>query len=405
MSCGWESWTRWRLFGRDGCADGESASAAIGLRRRPRRELTLLGGLLALGAIGGPVWAEEKAPPKITEKVEDVRHWLERVAGVRSVSPMQRDHASVRAAFADVVSDARRYTVRVLGNGAQVALGTIIDSDGFVLTKASELEGKLACSLADGRQFPAEIVGISDEHDLAVLRFDGHDLPSVAWSEESAPTVGSWLATVCHDRLPAAIGVVSTTTREIPAPVGFLGVGLDESLPRIIHVYAGSAADKAGLKMNDLVLSVGGKKVETREALQSQIRRRGPGQRLALIVQREGREEPINVTLGEFPATGSGDRIDFQNRLGGQLSDRRAGFPAVIQHDTILRPNECGGPLVDLEGRTIAVNIARAGRVASYAVPSNVIVPLLDELKSGKLKPDSIVGAADIQMPTSITQP
>lgn len=404
MSCGWESLRQWSATWRQGPGHG-NWSAARWIGRRWRAETALLGGLVVLGALHAPAWAEEKSSPKITEKVEDVRHWLERVAGVRSVSPLQRDHASVRSAFAEVVSDARQYTVRVLGNGAQVALGTIIDADGYVLTKASELEGTLTCSLADGRQFPAEVVGITDEHDLAVLHFDAHNLPAVEWSDQPTPGVGSWLATVCHDRLPAAIGVVSTVQRQIPAPVGFLGVGLDETLPRIIHVYSGSAADKAGLRMHDLVLSVGGKKVDSREALQAQIRRRGPGQRMALVVQREGREESIQVTLGEFPATGSGDRIDFQNRLGGQLSDRRAGFPAVIQHDTILRPNECGGPLVDLDGRTIAVNIARAGRVASYAVPSTVIVPLLDELKSGKLKPDSIAGAADIQMPTSITQP
>ena len=66
-------------------------------------------------------------------------------------------------------------------------------------------------------------------------------------------------------------------------------------------------------------------------------------------------------------------------------------------------------PLVDLDGRTVAINIARAGRVASFAVPASVVLPLLEELKSGKLNPQQVVsgvaGPADGTMPTSVTKP
>ena len=61
------------------------------------------------------------------------------------------------------------------------------------------------------------------------------------------------------------------------------------------------------------------------------------------------------------------------------LSGRRSGFPA-LQHDTVLHPDQCGGPLVNLDGKVVGINIARASRVASYAIPADVVVPLIQEL-------------------------
>jgi serine protease Do len=66
--------------------------------------------------------------------------------------------------------------------------------------------------------------------------------------------------------------------------------------------------------------------------------------------------------------------------LGGPLSRRRAGFPSVLQHDSVLRPRDCGGPIVDLDGNVVGVNIARASRVASYALPVSVVRPVVAEM-------------------------
>ena len=49
------------------------------------------------------------------------------------------------------------------------------------------------------------------------------------------------------------------------------------------------------------------------------------------------------------------------------------GFQRVIQHDTFLEPDECGGPVLDTGGRVIGINIARAGRVVSYLLPSTLV--------------------------------
>jgi serine protease Do len=75
------------------------------------------------------------------------------------------------------------------------------------------------------------------------------------------------------------------------------------------------------------------------------------------------------------------------NRMGGPLSERRNGFPTILQHDAVLRPSDCGGPLVDLDGKVIGINIARAGRTESYAAPAEALLPLMYDLMSGKHAP------------------
>ena len=73
--------------------------------------------------------------------------------------------------------------------------------------------------------------------------------------------------------------------------------------------------------------------------------------------------------------------------MGSVLSNRRGGFPKILQHDTVIKPADCGGPLVDLDGKVVGINIARAGRSESYAIPSEAVRELLLPLMSGMLPP------------------
>ena len=60
--------------------------------------------------------------------------------------------------------------------------------------------------------------------------------------------------------------------------------------------------------------------------------------------------------------------------VNGSISARSSGFTTIFMHDTVLMlPNQCGGPLVNLDGRAVGINIARAGRVSSYALPTAVV--------------------------------
>jgi serine protease Do len=99
--------------------------------------------------------------------------------------------------------------------------------------------------------------------------------------------------------------------------------------------------------------------------------------------------------MTEGTRRGGPSRSEFQNSLGGELSNLRTGFPTILQHDSVLAPEECGGPLVNLDGKVVGFNIARAGRVESYAIPTHVIMSLMYDLMSGNLAPDSMNMTSD----------
>jgi serine protease Do len=66
---------------------------------------------------------------------------------------------------------------------------------------------------------------------------------------------------------------------------------------------------------------------------------------------------------------------------GGPFSEVRSGFGAILPHDTPLHPKDCGGPLVDTDGRVVGINIARALRVTTYALSADDVRRVVDELR------------------------
>lgn len=324
-------------------------------------------------------------------------------AGV-AYAQADRSHNRVLAAFREVVSEPSKSTVQILCDGQKAALGAIVDANGFILTKASEVKGKIECQLQDGRRLEAQLVGKEPGMDLAMLKVEAKNLPVITWREEDALPVGSWLATPGLYKDPVAIGVLSVSARKIAAPAGAMGVQLDndDQVARIVVVMPKSAAEKAGLLAKDIITKVNGKEVKGRQKLVETIGGFQPGEKVDLVVKRGDAELDIAITLGSRAALMHGERAEFQNSLGGPLSDRRAGFPSVIQHDTVLRPSECGGPLVDLDGKAVGINIARAGRVESYALPVSAVKSVLADLMSGKLSPTPLAEkVADKVVPTA----
>src|SRR5262249_17415754 len=216
----------------------------------------------------------------------------------------------------------------------------------------------ISCRLADGRHFSARVVGEDPGYDLAMLKIDATGLKPVDWSDdEKGPAVGQLLATVSDaGELPRDIGVVSVPLRKIPRQIGRLGIQFvnGSELPTIESVVRGSAAQGAGIKAGDRVTQAADKPINTREEVIELIGRHKPGDVISLVVHRGDEDVNISATLG----TDLGSRSYRMNQMGTQSSKRSTDFPNVIQHDTALLPSDCGGPLVDLSGRVVGINIA-----------------------------------------------
>ena len=329
---------------------------------------------------------EVRAQDSNSANHESTFKWLRRQFNTPTF--YEKRHASVLSAYEDCVKQARLATVSVHSNGNTVALGTVVQADGYILTKASELRGELTCVLSDGRKLPAEIVGEQRRYDLAMLRVDAKNLPTIRWSD-AVIEAGILVATPGQEHYPVSVGVVSVAARKIESPSGVLGVLLTASDHGALveQVFSGSSAAQAGLKDGDTILAVNGEEIESREHLIRTIGEYQPGDRVRLRISREKNASEVLATLGERTMLTGQTPLYVQNTLGGPISARRSGFPRAIQHDTVLEPNQCGGPVVDLEGRAIGLNIARAGRVASYAIPASDIRPMLSDFIAGTYAP------------------
>lgn len=299
-----------------------------------------------------------------------------------------RNGTEVREAFRDVVREPNRRTVRIVAHGRERALGLIVSADGLVLTKRSELRGHVAVRLPDGSLHDARVVGEHKDTDLALLRIEASGLPEPQWRTDGDPFVGQWVVAPNGSDLPLAVGVLSVGRRKIPSQNGVLGIDIAESPPgpKILQVFPNSGAAQAGIQPGDVVTAIAGEAVKDRSALVAVLRKFRPGDAVDVRVRRGEDVLSLRAVLG-LPLQNMLGRGALQNQMGGDLSVRRDGFPAVLQHDTFLKPNECGGPLVDLQGRVVGLNIARAGRTETYALPATDVLKLLDDLKSGKLAP------------------
>jgi serine protease Do len=305
----------------------------------------------------------------------------------RSPGVNERNHESIKGAFSTISAAATRATVRISEKKKGLALGVIVSEDGLIVTKASQVvdkEGELRdviCELSDKRDFKPKLIAVEPRHDIALLQIKARKLTVITWSDESdAPGLGSWLITTGIRETPLSIGVVSVDLTEVLG--GVLGVQLHLTNPdstAIMRVYPGSGGAEAGLKAGDVIIKVNGVEMKNRQMLQETVRSHLRGEEITLEIQRGEETMTIKAVLGRMSDI-TGGRPVVQNNLGGPLSDRRSGFPSVLQHDSVVQPNQCGGPVLDINGKAVGINIARAGRIKTYALPAEIIKQVVEQL-------------------------
>ncbi|MFN0127130.1 MAG: PDZ domain-containing protein [Verrucomicrobiales bacterium] len=303
-----------------------------------------------------------------------------------------REQLAIKKALGPVVAEAARSTHKVLVEGTHTALATVVHPDGWLLTKASELKSPetLEVEFSGGLRLPVTVSDRLDAYDLALLKVEARGLKPVTWSDRPVPSPGSFLAAPSPNEGVAAVGVASVGLRNrYQPPRGYMGVQLqwkDGAPAAIEKVFEGGAAEEAGVQEGDVILQVDGVVVEGREALVGEISRRRPGETVTLKIKRGDEEIEVKLTLmdrresmGQF-----GIERDPMVLMSGRLSRQRHSFFNVFQHDLVLAPEECGGPLVDLDGHIVGLDIARSGRVESLAIPAADLKNLLAHVTTGK---------------------
>jgi serine protease Do len=100
-----------------------------------------------------------------------------------------------------VVDRVRRSLVQITNGHGGAGAGTIWRADGLILTNAHVVRGRgqpLKVTLWDGRHFPAQVLAEDQAHDLAALKIDATDLPTVEVGEARALLPGEWVLGVGH---------------------------------------------------------------------------------------------------------------------------------------------------------------------------------------------------------------
>lgn len=97
-------------------------------------------------------------------------------------------------------------------------------------------------------------------------------------------------------------GLLGVTVQGVTGDLA-AGLGLDKAEGALIsNVTAGSAADKAGLKRGDVILSYQGRAVVDTNSFRNEIAATKPGSTITLNVLRDGKARDIKATLEENPA-------------------------------------------------------------------------------------------------------
>jgi serine protease Do len=343
--------------------------------------------------------------------------------------------------------------------------GFIISKDGYVMTNYHVVKDadEIIVRLSDRRELKAEVIGVDQRSDVALLKIEATGLPVVKIGKSSELEVGEWVLAIGSPfgfDHSATAGIVSAKGRSLPRenyvpfiqtdvainpgnsggplfnqegevvgvnsqiysrtggymglsfaiPVevamdvadqlktggrvkrGWLGVliqdvtlDLAESFgmkhPRgalVAKVLPDSPAQKAGIKVGDVIVEFNKEKIQNSAALPPIVGSSEVGVRLPVTIIRSGREKLIKVKLDELPED---DAVAKQSRDQDIEQTNRIGFSAVDLTDEQKEMLEItGGVLVThvIEGPASQAGVRKDDIILSL---DNQQVENLDQLQ------------------------
>ena len=317
--------------------------------------------------------------------------------GMREEIPRtSKHHLSALAEWRPLVAQARQSTVRVLKKKRQVALATIVSADGYALTKASEVtKGEFEVEFSDGRIVSAKVVDEMKAYDLALIKVEANGLVAAKFANTETP-VGTLIAAVSTGEDATGLGVISVAGRSLDErSKGFLGIEMSpENAPDkgvlIGVIVPEGAAERAGMRVGDIILSINGEEILNFRQLQKLIIALKPEQRVKVQIERGGTAKELELSLGsrsEIAKIRNGldqRQLDQTALMGSSLSRNASGYPNAVQSDLALQAEDAGGPVIDVSGNLVGLNIARAERVSTYMIPGKIVNALLTDVQTGK---------------------
>lgn len=302
-----------------------------------------------------------------------------------------------------------------------LARGVIISTDGYIITNNHVIDGadELEVTLNDNRKFPAKIIGADPTTDIALIKIEATDLPTIPFGDSEKLKVGEWVLAVGNPfNLTSTVtaGIVSAKSRgnigaggkdrskiesfiqtdaavnpgnsggalvntkgelvgintaiysetgnfagySFAVPISIAGkvandlkqfgtvqravLGVLIQDPQYVPdaekekvkvfegAYVGgfaerSSAKEAGIEKGDVIVAVNGVKIKSSSALQEQISKYRPGDKVELTINRNGSTKKFTVELrnaqGSTKVVKGGDSAEVMGAAFKALNDEQ----------------------------------------------------------------------------------
>ena len=169
-------------------------------------------------------------PVDLTQAAENSLH---AVVHIKSTQQAKEQTVTVRDPFAEIFGD-------IFGNGGRqqrrvqtqprvgFGSGVIISKDGYIVTNNHVIDGadEIIVKLNDNREFKGRMIGTDPNSDLALVKIEGDDFPTIPVGDSDALKVGEWVLAVGNPfNLTSTVtaGIVSAKARTL-AVYGIGGV-------------------------------------------------------------------------------------------------------------------------------------------------------------------------------------
>src|SRR5881628_977720 len=141
------------------------------------------------------------------------------VVFVRSEHRARSDARRLPPGFEDFFPQFRRRPQVEQGSGS----GFIVSPDGYILTNNHVVAGadRVMVRLYDKREFTAKVVGSDPATDVAVIKIDARDLPTVSFGNSDSTRIGEWVLAIGNPlgedfTFTVTAGIVSAKGRLLP---------------------------------------------------------------------------------------------------------------------------------------------------------------------------------------------
>lgn len=159
------------------------------------------------------------AMSKVVEKVKPAVVNISTSKTVKSPQLPFFDDPFFRRFFGDIPSTPQKRKVTNLGSGV------IATADGYILTNNHVIDGAddILVKLADNREYKGRVVGKDSRTDIAVIKINEHNLPTMKWGDSDKLKVGEIVLAIGNP-----YGLNQTITMGIVSALGRSGIGITD---------------------------------------------------------------------------------------------------------------------------------------------------------------------------------